>query len=179
MSKKECTQQQSIFDIVKTAFTNQPKKEEKIEWRLCVDGASRGNPGKAGAGMVIYKNNKKHLSHGFFIGTRTNNEAEYIALFIGVYYLKKEASPFDLITIISDSELLIRQCQGSYRVRKAELKQLYDAVMHELQGFTYVFQHVMRENNTVADSLANKGIDDGVHLPLTLLNAFHLYDIHT
>lgn len=163
--------QMSLFD--------QPEKKEHVRdhWQLFVDGAARKNPGPAGAGVHILKNNKSFLKKGFFLGTKTNNQAEYAALLIGLYLLRGHMSLEDHIDIISDSELLVKQFKGEYRVKHPELKPLHLLAKKILADVHYSIAHVLRENNVIADEMANKGIDDKIKLPqefLTLLRQHEL-----
>lgn len=165
--------QSSIFDTVIDQF-----KTPEYTWELFVDGASRGNPGAAGAGIYIKKEGKKFLGKGFYLQTKTNNEAEYLALVIGIYFLKSEVQPGDRVRIISDSELLVKQMRGEYRVRKEELKKLYLAANQESSFFSPRFEHVLRAKNTHADALANDGVDKRTSLPTKLIDTLRSYDIH-
>ena len=169
---KKTTGQRSIFEVVTDSLGLTSNK-----WELRVDGASRGNPGQSGAGIYIKKNSEDFYKDGFFLGTRTNNEAEYLAVLIGVLVLKKDIKKGEHLTIISDSQLLICQFNGSYRVKKPELKVLNDAVVQQLQGIYCTFVHVERAYNAVADALANQGIDKKQTLPLKVLDVFKNYDI--
>lgn len=165
--------QSSIFDLIVDQF-----KAPEYTWELFVDGASRGNPGPAGAGVYIKKQGKKFLGKGFYLQTKTNNEAEYLALVIGVYFLKSEVQPGDRVRIVSDSELLVKQMRGEYRVRKEELKKLYLAATQESCFFSPRFEHVLRANNTHADALANDGVDKRTPLPIKLLDILRSYDVY-
>lgn len=166
--------QKSIFETVHERLT---EKKNKYEWELRVDGASRGNPGKAGAGIYLKRNNKDSVKAGFVLGKKTNNEAEYLALLIGIMLLKKEIKPGEGVTVISDSQLLIRQLDGTYKVKKPELRQLHTAIFSELGAIKASFNHVEREYNTIADELANKGIDENITLPLKMLDTLRSYEI--
>lgn len=165
--------QSSIFDSIFGSFT-----EPEYTWELSIDGASRGNPGPAGAGLYIKKDGEEFLKKGFYLHTKTNNEAEYLALVIGIFFLKAEVQPGDRVKIISDSELLIKQMQGHYRVKKEELRRLHLAAKQESSLFSPTFEHVLREKNTRADALANEGVDKKTSLPLKLLEVLRTYDIY-
>lgn len=165
--------QSSIFDIILDQF-----KSPTYNWELFVDGASRGNPGPAGAGIYIKKDGKEFLKKGFYLHKKTNNEAEYLALVIGIYFLKKEVKPGERVRIVSDSELLVKQMKGEYRVKKEELKKLYLLVNQESSFFSPEFEHVLREKNTHADALANQGVDNKTSLPLKLLDVLRSYDVY-
>lgn len=169
--------QRSIFDVIKDIFIPEQKLEEKVVWRLSVDGASRGNPGPAGAGIFITRNNQPYLQKGFFLGKKTNNEAEYLALVVGVLLLKKDMQQDDTLQIMSDSELLIKQMNKEYRVKKPELKVLSDIVQTYLAPFSYTCTHVMREYNQEADRLANLGVDTKKALPLKILDILRSHEV--
>ncbi len=169
--------QRSIFECLKDIFIPEPKVQEGVLWRIAVDGASRGNPGPSGAGIFIKKDSQVYLQKGFFLGTKTNNEAEYLALVIGLLLVKKDLQPEDKIQIISDSELLIKQMNKEYRVKKPELKKLYDFVQSCLESVSYSCSHVLREYNQEADRLANLGVDKKTSLPLTFLDILRSHEI--
>lgn len=133
-------------------------------WKVYIDGAARNNPGPAGAGIVIIKSGKIVEKHGFYLGSRTNNQAEYFALLLGVFLVKSRIADQDLVTIISDSQLLVRQFKGEYKVKHPELKPLHLLAQTLLQGMRYTIEHVFREDNAQADYMANHGIDKKVVL---------------
>lgn len=134
-------------------------------WELFVDGAARSNPGPAGAGIYLRCNEKNAVKKGFALGSRTNNEAEYLAFLIGVIIAVDKMQDGDMLTINSDSELLVKQVKGIYKVKKAELQILFKVVMSYLGQLNYKIQHVMREKNSVADKLANQGVDRQTPVP--------------
>ncbi len=123
------------------------------------DGASRGNPGKAGIGVAIFNEDYQLVADVCrFIGETTNNVAEYQAMILAAqkaiaYHVKK-------VTFKTDSELLVRQLNGEYRVKSSNILPLYDELMKLLKKIpAWEIQHVRREENVIADSLANRGID--------------------
>jgi len=123
------------------------------------DGASRGNPGLAAIGATIKDEQGKLIARiSQRIGTTTNNQAEYRAIIAALEEaIKLGASQVELN---SDSELLVRQIKGSYRVRKATLKPLYQRVKQlqsRLESFT--INHIPRQQNTEADRLANIALE--------------------
>jgi ribonuclease HI len=130
------------------------------EWLLMVDGAARGNPGDAGCGAAIVDRNGtvvKELSR--YLGHTTNNVAEYEGLLMGLEALLQLGKK--RICVQSDSQLLVRQLNGEYRVKDEKLKALFQNAMALLRQFeTYRIFHVPRELNKLADRLANKGIDE-------------------
>lgn len=125
---------------------------------LYTDGASKGNPGPAGAGFIIKDEKGEVLKKGYkFLGIKTNNEAEYLALLFGL----KEAQRlrYKNIKIYLDSELLVKQLSGQYRVKSLHLKPLFESVRKELKKFeSYDIFYIRRELNFEADILANKAI---------------------
>ena len=134
--------------------------ERPGEWRLMVDGASRGNPGQAGCGAVIYDENEALIEELFcYLGSTTNNVAEYQGLLMGLKAAIKLGAR--RLQVQSDSELLVRQLNGVYRVRNEKLKSLHREAMELLGRFeSYGITHVRREFNRVADRLANRAIDE-------------------
>jgi len=127
--------------------------------RLFTDGASRGNPGQAGAGAVLLADNGEELvAKSVYLGTCTNNVAEYKALLIGL----EEALRLGCneLAIALDSELIVRQIQGRYKVKNETLATLFTEVREHLARFgKWTITHVPRAQNARADQLANKGID--------------------
>lgn len=141
---------------------------------LFVDGASRGNPGHAGAGIVIFKGKELVFSEGFYLGTCTNNEAEYWALLLGLqvlFNLELQGVP---VLIFSDSQLLVRQLQGEYRVKSESLKKFFQRAKQMLSLLSYSVRHVLRDCNTQADAMANKGIDTLNPIPVRLLEQLRI-----
>jgi ribonuclease HI len=134
--------------------------EAKKEWLLMVDGASRGNPGAAGCGAVIFDEHGvlvKELSR--YLGRTTNNVAEYKGLLLGLKALHQLGAR--KIVVQSDSQLLVRQLNGEYRVRDEKLKVLFERALSLLRRFdSHRIVHVRREMNKAADRLANRGIDE-------------------
>ena len=136
--------------------------EAPKQWLLMVDGAARGNPGEAGCGAVIADENGvilKELSR--YLGRTTNNVAEYEGLLMGLEALLKLGQKH--IVVQSDSQLLVRQLNGEYRVRDEKLKVLFAQATRLLRQFgSYRIVHVRREMNKLADRLANRGIDQAI-----------------
>jgi ribonuclease HI len=134
-------------------------KQTHVQWLLMVDGAARGNPGEAGAGAAILDENGavvRKMSR--FLGRTTNNVAEYEALLMGLEALLVLGKKH--IKVQSDSQLLVRQLNGEYRVKDEKLRLLFQRARTLLSQFsTYRILHVPRELNRLADRLANRGID--------------------
>jgi ribonuclease HI len=126
---------------------------------ICFDGASRGNPGHAAIGVVVLKDGAPVREIGETIGRTTNNVAEYRALLRGL----EEAASLGArtIRICSDSELVVRQLSGQYRVRSPQLAPLHRQALSRMRQFDEVsVVHVPREQNRGADALANRALDD-------------------
>jgi ribonuclease HI len=135
-------------------------------WYINVDGASRGNPGKAGVGIVIKDSQHICFKQGYAVGNMTNNQAEYWALIIALAVLVNEFKNCDQLVIRSDSQLLVNQLNGVYTVKNQELKLLYQKVAYFLQKISkYTIEHVYREQNILADEQANIGIDQNILVP--------------
>jgi len=136
---------------VATEFTDQLIGQEAC---LYTDGASRGNPGPSGIGIVLKTPaGQTALAWGAPIGRATNNVAEYRAVIEGL----KRALELEVarIRLFSDSELLVRQLQGTYKVKNAGLRPLHAQVVALLDGFqTWAVRHIPREQNAEADALA-------------------------
>jgi ribonuclease HI len=127
---------------------------------LYTDGASRGNPGDGGAGAVLYDAQGEVLaSEKKYLGHCTNNVAEYQALILGLNLaLENECRS---ISVFLDSELLVKQIKGIYRVKNAALQTLMKKVTELLARMDhYTVEHVARSRNAYADRLANEAIDE-------------------
>ena len=125
---------------------------------LSVDGAARGNPGKAGAGVVLEAADGSVLRFGEYLGEATNNVAEYRALIIGMQ--KAAELGVRKLKVRSDSELIVKQLNGQYRVKSPHLQDLYFSAIKEIPSFEKVtFTHVPREENKEADRMANLAVD--------------------
>ena len=124
------------------------------------DGASRGNPGESGIGIILKEENGSIISSLFgYIGKTTNNVAEYTALITCL----KMAAKIDCQTLVvhSDSELMVRQIQGTYKIKEPRLKKCAEQALTLMRAasFQCTIQHVTRDRNADADKLANRGID--------------------
>lgn len=125
---------------------------------LFIDGASRGNPGRAAAGVCVMNEEGKKISEmSRYLGHRTNNEAEYWALILGLKEARRLGG--DVLRIFTDSELVERQIKGIYRVKDLNLKILHKTVMEVLKTFSsFEIESIPREENKEADRLANQAI---------------------
>jgi ribonuclease HI len=126
--------------------------------RLFTDGAARGNPGPAGLGLVLEDEEGMRLWGGHrYVGTATNNQAEYLALIEGL----QEAARWnpDRLEVYMDSLLVVEQLAGRYRVKNPDLRPLHARALALLGSFRdSVVSHVPRETNRGADALANRAI---------------------
>jgi ribonuclease HI len=128
--------------------------------KIYFDGASRGNPGIAGAGWVIKIDNEKFTGSKYIGKMITNNQAEYYALIYSLEEAKKHIEQKTQLIIRGDSELIIRQLKGEYAVRSPKIKPLYDQVKPLLNNFhSWSCEWIPREENTQADALANHAIE--------------------
>jgi ribonuclease HI len=131
--------------------------------KVFTDGASKGNPGKSGIGILITNvNNEELLTHNEYIGETTNNVAEYSA-FIKSLELVKSLNQSDKIKKIefyADSELLVKQLNGQYKVRDSKLNLLHNETKNNLSelNIIYTINYIPRTENTIADKLANEAI---------------------
>ena len=126
---------------------------------IYIDGAARGNPGESGIGVLIKEENGGSRSVKKYLGTRTNNQAEYTALITALEsaqeYRNRE------IRIFTDSLLLANQMNGLWKVKHPEIKELYTKAKGLIEGFRRVtISHIPREENSEADRLANLAIDE-------------------
>jgi ribonuclease HI len=123
-----------------------------------IDGASRGNPGPAGIGVVFVRDNTRITEYKEFIGKKTNNQAEYAALKKALQI----ASTFDNeLTVLSDSQLVVNQRTKLYKVRSKQLKIIFREISNLERRFKMViYKHIPREKNKYADLLANQAIDE-------------------
>ncbi len=131
-----------------------PQKELVIH----TDGGSRGNPGPSAIGVVITTPKGKHVeSFGKYLGVTTNNQAEYSAVLAAIKAAEKYQP--QILHFFLDSELVVKQITGIYKVKHGELRTLYDEVHKLIGGLSVTFQHVRREENQLADIEVNKALD--------------------
>jgi ribonuclease HI len=131
---------------------------EPVVWNIHIDGAARGNPGPAAYAFVLACEGMQDVEDKQCIGRKTNNQAEYTAL---VRALEKAAQLHaQRLVIHSDSELLVKQMKGEYRVKNEDLRSLYDDAKELEEKFEHVtFHHVPRSENRRADQLCNEALD--------------------
>jgi ribonuclease HI len=126
---------------------------------IYTDGASRNNPGEAGAGVYIVQDGRPVEKIARYLGKTTNNIAEYTAAIIGLESAVKQGA--SRVNLFADSELLVKQLNGEYKVKNEGLKPLFRRACELIAKIGSVeIQYIPREKNNVADSLANKAIDE-------------------
>jgi len=139
----------------------EPEPEAKLAaYRANIDGGSRGNPGAASYGVVI-RNPKGEVVARLkkYIGRMTNNVAEYYGLIAALDWA--QSNQVRALRIESDSELLVKQMRGRYRVKSEDLKPLFERAKKMSQSFfSFRIDHVYREQNAEADALANEALDE-------------------
>jgi ribonuclease HI len=132
---------------------------------IYTDGGSRGNPGIAGYGVVIYDDQKKLIyQESKFIGIKTNNEAEYSGIIAALEWVKKNKTNYNItqLNCFADSQLMIRQLQGLYKVKASTLLPLFALSQQLLTQINLPakFTDIRRESNELADELANQAMDN-------------------
>ncbi|HMQ69267.1 MAG TPA: ribonuclease HI family protein [Ignavibacteria bacterium] len=133
--------------------------------RIFTDGASRGNPGKAATGVVVTdESGNELLTHKNFLGVMTNNSAEYTALIESVKVIKRSDLEYDEIEFYCDSELVVKQIRGLYKIKHKDLIKLSLEFWKEIKSLNknFTIAHIPREQNKIADRLANEAIDEYV-----------------
>ena len=135
-----------------------PKIYPEFSYVMNFDGCSKGNPGIAGAGAVIYYNTEEIWSASFFVGENaTNNHAEYAGLILGL----QQAFQFGIkrLLVMGDSQLVINHMKGIYKCSSPNLIELYEKAKELEKNFDEIFyEHVLRNLNKRADFLSNEGI---------------------
>jgi ribonuclease HI len=135
---------------------------EGVDGKLVVnvDGGARGNPGPAAIAAVLQGPGGEVLEeHGEQIGRATNNVAEYRALLLGIE--RAAAHGARELELVGDSELIVKQVRGEYKVKDATMRELHAQVKEALRGFdSWSIRHVRREHNAEADRLVNRALDE-------------------
>ena len=132
-----------------------------MSWQIYVDGASSGNPGDSGAGMVIFDENGTEISRdSIFLGKMTNNMAEYEALLRALEKAQEDGAQ-DLV-VYTDSLLVANQVIGTYKINNDILRQYVVKIKNIISNFDhFAIQYIPREQNKIADKLAKNGIKKG------------------
>ena len=126
------------------------------------DGGARGNPGPSGFGVYITDHKGETLAElSEFLGIRTNNYAEYSGLLAALEFALRYDHPH--LRVVSDSELMVKQIKGQYKVKSPDLRPLYDEAKRRIAALdSFHIQHVLRNKNKHADRLANLAMDKGM-----------------
>jgi ribonuclease HI len=135
-----------------------------MELSIYTDGGSRGNPGISGYGLVIYDQHQQIIyQESKFLGIKTNNEAEYSGVIAALNWVHQHQTTykFTKLNFFSDSQLLVRQFQGKYKVKSATLLPLFAQAQQLLIqiNLPYTFTDIRRDSNQLADKLANQAMD--------------------
>ena len=131
-----------------------------MHWNAHIDGGSRGNPGKAGYGAYLTSEDGSTVEEVYgYLGVATNNVAEYAALIAALEFAVAKDSAS--LSVCSDSQLLVRQIQGRYKVKNAGLQPLFRRARQLIGRLaSFRIEHVYREDNVDADALANRAMDE-------------------
>lgn len=129
------------------------------------DGGSRGNPGPAGAGVyIVDEKNNEIYRECKFLGLKTNNEAEYLAMNLALKYLAKNSDSLTQITFKLDSKLVVEQMNKNWQIKEDRLRILAEEnwkILELLPHSSCLIKHIPRSENKMADLLANQAMDDG------------------
>ncbi|HRU38914.1 MAG TPA: ribonuclease HI family protein [Candidatus Goldiibacteriota bacterium] len=125
---------------------------EKCEYTAYIDVASSGNPGDAGIGVVVYRDGEEIARESKYIGKQTNNVAEYSALIRLLEMLENHS--IKEVKVYSDSELLVKQVLGEYKIKNEALRELMSRIAQHKKRIKFTIEHVRREKNSEADKLA-------------------------
>jgi ribonuclease HI len=138
----------------------EPERKAIAAYQANVDGGSRGNPGPAAYGVVVRDPRGEIVARlKKYIGNNTNNVAEYFGLIAALDYAQNHG--IRGLRIESDSELMVKQMRGQYKVKSAELKPLFERAKKMSQTFeSFRISHVYREQNKEADALVNQALDE-------------------
>lgn len=139
--------------------------------KIYCDGGARGNPGPSAIGFSILQNGKELVGESQFVGMGTNNQAEYKAVLAALMWLGKNkscfAGPLQLIEVFLDSQLVVNQLNGTYKIKNNRLRNLIVKVRNAegglfLKGITpkIIYRYIPREQNKRADSLLNQALDE-------------------
>lgn len=143
----------------KSLFENTPGCASAFAIKANIDGGARGNPGPSAYGVVVRDARGGIIAElADYLGLQTNNFAEYSGLLAALDYAVREK--YSSLKVLSDSELLVKQMKGQYRVKSPGLLELYErarAMVRKLERFS--IDHVLREHNREADKLVNKVLD--------------------
>ncbi len=131
---------------------------------IFTDGGSRGNPGPAACAFVVLDRDNVIFQEGFYLGTTTNNVAEYTAVLKAVEWLKKDSGDRTQVAEVCfnlDSLLVVQQLKGNFKIKDQKLKVLFDKIQSLISNLQFLisWNHIPREQNTIADLLVNNTLD--------------------
>src|SRR4030043_1118473 len=137
------------------------------EIKIYSDGGARGNPGPSASAFVVFKNNKILFKNSKYFGIKTNNQAEYTALMMAYKWLEKNNISKYKIYFYLDSEVVVKQIQGIFKIKNNQLKVLFKKIKYYeniIEKRNNNLRHILikREFNTIADKLVNKSIDENM-----------------
>ena len=145
---------------------------KKTIHRLYTDGGSRGNPGQAAWGFILCDNGRISEEHaGYMNDHSTNNEAEYMALIMGLDYISKHRSGVKALKCYSDSRLIVNQLNGKWRIKEPRLRAYHDKIVVLMQQFSKVtFKWIPRNHKRIkyADMLVNQILDEKLMLDMNV-----------
>jgi probable phosphoglycerate mutase len=145
-------------------FADPPaKSSQPVDWVTAhCDGGARGNPGPAGFGAVMTDSQGHMLAElSGFLGAKTNNVAEYSGLLACLEWALDQGHPY--LRVVSDSELMVKQIQGKYKVKSPDLRPLWEEAMRRITLLRrFEISHALRHKNKDADRLANEAMDRGM-----------------
>lgn len=162
--KLEINEIEALRDLLSNQKHNNPILQKILEkmnadsssYKMYIDGAADLNSNTSGIGGIIYKDDEEIFTFSEYLHNLTNNEAEYSALIFGLKSLIK-LSILNVV-IYSDSELVVKQINGNYKVKNARMKKLYNKTRSLLSSFEkWQLLHILRDKNTIADKLATSG----------------------
>jgi ribonuclease HI len=158
-SRRSLSGEKSAGAPFKPAFGLSGK--EKGEITAFCDGGARGNPGPSGFGVYITNEHGETVAElSEYLGVRTNNFAEYSGLLAALEFALRYDHP--RLRVVSDSELMVKQIKGQYKVKSPDLRPLYDEAKRRIAGLeSFHIEHVLRNKNKQADRLANEAMDKG------------------
>lgn len=131
---------------------------------IYTDGGSRGNPGPAACGAAFYQNKKLIAQSSWYLGKATNNQAEYQGVYYALRFIQRNPDiflQFSQIDFVLDSQLVVRQLTGQYKIKNKQLQKLAKTIQTQIKQLNKPvnLRHVLRENNKTADKLLNQELD--------------------
>lgn len=132
--------------------------------KIFTDGGSRGNPGPGASAFVVFKDDEVVFEKGYFFKRTTNNIAEYFAVLMAVNWLVNKYPKDVCAEFFLDSELVVKQLNGEYKIKNEKLKNIYEKIMTTKKEINckLSFTHIPREKNIIADALVNRTVDENL-----------------